>query len=36
MHYTNSSVETHIEAFVQLCLRSEQDRNLAENSRKEL
>ena len=28
MHYTNSSIETHIEAFVQLCLRSEQDRNL--------
>jgi hypothetical protein len=34
--YTNSSNETYIEAFIQLCLRSERDRNLAENSRKEL
>ena len=28
MHHTNSSIETDIEAFVQLCLRSKQDRNL--------
>jgi hypothetical protein len=36
VHYTNSSVETDIETLVQLRLRSEQNRNLAENLRKEL
>jgi hypothetical protein len=28
MHYTNSPIETDIETFVQICLRSEQDGNL--------